>query len=124
MGLTRWLIWQSRILRRNGHSCQETGARQFCSVNVFRGQADNIGAGIAYGIRGIRISTLINLWISVITFVIPFFAAFSGRIISGVISVLLKDVHSITSKLEGVIYQTIPNAGQVIIRAEPLFAKD
>ena len=38
--------------------------------------------------------------------------------------VLLEDVHFITSKLEGVIYQTIPNAGQVIIHAEPLFAKD
>jgi cation diffusion facilitator family transporter len=38
--------------------------------------------------------------------------------------VILEDVHSITSKLEGVIYQTIPNAGQVIIHAEPLFAKD
>ncbi len=38
--------------------------------------------------------------------------------------VLLEDVHSITSKLEGVIYQTIPNAGQVIIHAEPLLAKD
>jgi len=39
-------------------------------------------------------------------------------------AVLLEDVHSITSKLKGVIYQTIPNAGQVIIHAEPLFAKD
>lgn len=38
--------------------------------------------------------------------------------------VLLEDVHSITSKLEGAIYQTIPNASQVIIHAEPLFAKD
>ena len=38
--------------------------------------------------------------------------------------VLLEDVHSITSKLEGVIYQAIPNAGQVIIHAEPLLAKD
>jgi putative sporulation protein YtaF len=47
---------------------------------------DNIGVRIAYSIRGIRISTLINLWISVITFVISFFAAFSGTIISGVIS--------------------------------------
>jgi len=47
---------------------------------------DNIGVRIAYSIRGIRISTLINLWISVITFVISFFAAFSGTIISGAIS--------------------------------------
>jgi putative sporulation protein YtaF len=44
---------------------------------------DNIGARIAYSIRGIRISTLINLWISVITFVISFGAASSGKILSG-----------------------------------------
>jgi putative sporulation protein YtaF len=47
---------------------------------------DNIGVRIAYSIRGVRISTLINLWISAITFVISFFAAYSGTIISGVIS--------------------------------------
>ena len=47
---------------------------------------DNIGVRIAYSIRGIRISTLINLWISVITFVISFFAAYSGTVISGLIS--------------------------------------
>lgn len=39
-------------------------------------------------------------------------------------SVLLEEVHSITSKLEGLIYQAIPEAGQVIIHAEPLFAND
>jgi len=38
--------------------------------------------------------------------------------------VLLEDVHSITSQLESALYQFIPNAGQVIIHAEPLFAKD
>ncbi len=47
---------------------------------------DNVGARIAYSIRGIMISPLINLWISVITFVISFFAAYSGTLISGVIS--------------------------------------
>jgi putative sporulation protein YtaF len=47
---------------------------------------------IAYSIRGIRISTLINLWISVITFVISFFAAFSGTVISGMISKGLSSV--------------------------------
>ncbi len=47
---------------------------------------DNIGVRIAYSIRGIRISTLINLWISVITFVISFFAAYSGKVISGFLS--------------------------------------
>ncbi|HKN18861.1 MAG TPA: cation diffusion facilitator family transporter [Dissulfurispiraceae bacterium] len=38
--------------------------------------------------------------------------------------VLLEDVHSITSKFEGIIYQAVPNAGQVIIHAEPFFAND
>jgi putative sporulation protein YtaF len=44
---------------------------------------DNIGARIAYSIRGIKISTSINLWISLITFVISFLAAYSGTKISG-----------------------------------------
>ncbi|MDA8086514.1 MAG: sporulation membrane protein YtaF [Nitrospiraceae bacterium] len=47
---------------------------------------DNIGARIAYSVRGVRISLLINLWISVITFVISFFAAFAGKTISGLIA--------------------------------------
>lgn len=38
--------------------------------------------------------------------------------------VLLEDVHAITSRLEGVIYKSLPNAYRVIIHAEPLFAKD
>ncbi|MDR3568019.1 MAG: manganese efflux pump [Syntrophobacteraceae bacterium] len=44
---------------------------------------DNIGARIAYSIRGISISTPVNLWISVITFVISYLAAFSGKAVSG-----------------------------------------
>jgi putative sporulation protein YtaF len=44
---------------------------------------DNIGARIAYSIQGTKISTLINLWISVITFVISLLAAISGTMISG-----------------------------------------
>jgi putative sporulation protein YtaF len=44
---------------------------------------DNIGAGVAYGMGGIKISTLINLWITVITFVISFLAAFCGTMITG-----------------------------------------
>lgn len=39
---------------------------------------DNVGARIAYSIGGIRISLAINLWITVITFVISFLAAFFG----------------------------------------------
>ncbi len=44
---------------------------------------DNLGARIAYSIQGTKISTPINLWISVITFVISFFSAYSGTMISG-----------------------------------------
>jgi putative sporulation protein YtaF len=44
---------------------------------------DNIGVRIAYSIRGIKISIPINLWISVITFIISGFAAYSGTLITG-----------------------------------------
>jgi putative sporulation protein YtaF len=47
---------------------------------------DNIGVRIAYSIRGIRISVLINLWIAVITFFISSLAAFSGTLISSLLS--------------------------------------
>jgi putative sporulation protein YtaF len=43
---------------------------------------DNIGVRIAYTIRGIKISTVINIWISVITFVISYLAAYSGTVMS------------------------------------------
>ena len=55
---------------------------------------DNIGVRIAYSIRGIKISTLINLWISVITFVISASAAFSGAIMSELLSKRLASVVS------------------------------
>jgi len=57
---------------------------------------DNFGVRIAYSIRGVRISTLINLWISIITFVISFGAAFSGTIISGLIT---KQISSLIAML-------------------------
>lgn len=44
---------------------------------------DNIGARIAYSLGGIRISIPINLWITIITFVISYLAAFSGTMITG-----------------------------------------
>jgi putative sporulation protein YtaF len=52
-------------------------------VIALTNNVDNIGVRFAYSIRGIRISTLINLWISVITFIISYFAAYSGTIVSG-----------------------------------------
>jgi len=53
---------------------------------------DNMGVRIAYSIRGVRISTAINLWISLITFVISFLAAVSGTIISGSIGKTLSSL--------------------------------
>ncbi len=44
---------------------------------------DNIGVRIAYTIRGVKISTVINIWISVITFIISYVAAYSGTVVSG-----------------------------------------
>jgi len=55
---------------------------------------DNIGVRIAYSIRGIKISTAINLWISVITFVISALAAFSGTLLSEYLSKRLSSVIS------------------------------
>ena len=47
---------------------------------------DNVGVRIAYSIRGIKITTPINLWISVLTFVITSLAAFSGTRLSGLLT--------------------------------------
>ncbi|AWI05826.1 sporulation membrane protein YtaF [Clostridium drakei] len=57
---------------------------------------DNISVRIAYSIRGIKISTLKNLWISVITFVISSLAAFSGNFLTKVLS---SNISSILSML-------------------------
>jgi putative sporulation protein YtaF len=45
---------------------------------------DNIGVRIAYSIRGIKIPTSKNLWISSITFIISSLAAFAGSTLSGI----------------------------------------
>lgn len=57
---------------------------------------DNISVRIAYSIRGIKISILKNLWISVITFVISSLAAFSGNFLTKVLS---SNISSILSML-------------------------
>jgi putative sporulation protein YtaF len=44
---------------------------------------DNIVARIAYSIQGTKVNVLINLWISVITFMITTVAAFSGTMAAG-----------------------------------------
>ncbi len=58
---------------------------------------DNVSVRIAYSIRGVKITAMKNLWISVITFIISSFAAFFGTFISkyfnknitGILSMLL-----------------------------------
>lgn len=55
---------------------------------------DNISVRIAYSIRGIKISTLKNLWISIITFVISSIAAFSGNFLTKVLSSSMSSILS------------------------------
>lgn len=75
---------------------------------------DNISVRIAYSIRGIKISTSKNLWISVITFIISSLAAFSGNFLTKVLS---SRISSILSMLLLIII------GSWII-VEPYFNKD
>jgi putative sporulation protein YtaF len=63
---------------------------------AFTNNLDNIGVRIAYSIQGIKITALINVWISVITFVISFFAVLFGGIISEYLS---KQVTSVVAML-------------------------
>jgi putative sporulation protein YtaF len=44
---------------------------------------DNLGARIAYSIQGTKVSAPVNLWISIVTFVISSGAAFSGASLNG-----------------------------------------
>ncbi|WP_434578163.1 sporulation membrane protein YtaF [Thermoanaerobacterium thermosaccharolyticum] len=57
---------------------------------------DNISVRIAYSIRGIKITAIKNLWISLITFLISSIAAISGNLISGIFS---KHITSILSMI-------------------------
>lgn len=57
---------------------------------------DNIGVRIAYSIRGIKITTAKNLWISLITFIISSLAAFSGSEVSKLLSKNIASILSMT----------------------------
>lgn len=57
---------------------------------------DNISVRIAYSIRGIKITTPKNLWISVITFFISSLAAFSGNAVSQAFSNKVSSILSMT----------------------------
>jgi putative sporulation protein YtaF len=81
---------------------------------AFTNNIDNISARIAYSIRGIRISIPINIWISVITFVISSFAAFSGTMISGFVS----------KRFSSIIAMSLLTAIGLWMIAEPYLKKD
>jgi putative sporulation protein YtaF len=46
---------------------------------------DNLGAWIAFSLKGIKVANLINLWISFLTFVISTAAAYAGSLLPGAI---------------------------------------
>lgn len=53
---------------------------------AFANNVDNIGVRIAYSIRGIKITTAKNIWISIITFLISAAACYFGDTLSGYMS--------------------------------------
>ena len=75
---------------------------------------DNISVRIAYSLRGIKISTSKNLWISIITFFISSLAAFSG-------SILTKFLNNRTSSILSMILLI---AIGLWIMLEPYFRKE
>jgi putative sporulation protein YtaF len=82
---------------------------------------DNIGVRIAYSVRGITITPLINLWVSVITFVISFLSAFSGSILSEYLSRQLCSIVAmmlLTSIGLWMIWETYQNKNNDPIQAE------
>jgi putative sporulation protein YtaF len=50
----------------------------YAIIIALANNVDNLGARIAYSIQGTRVETLINVWISLITFIISSLATFSG----------------------------------------------
>ena len=74
------ILTNSCLARTKGNRMHQFLYTFFIAVT---NNADNVAARIAYSIRGIRISTPINVWISIITFFISSLAAFSGTMVSG-----------------------------------------
>jgi putative sporulation protein YtaF len=77
----------SKALYPDSESNAARVSKMFHFLHIFiialTNNLDNIGVRIAYSIRGIRITTVINIWISLITFVISYVSAYSGTVISG-----------------------------------------
>lgn len=74
---------------------------------------DNIGVRIAYSLRGIRITPLKNLWISIITFIISLIAACTGSKIS----------HILGNKFASIFSMLILVVVGLSIMLEPTFTK-
>lgn len=55
---------------------------------------DNIGVRIAYSVLGIKIRFITNLWISCITFIFSFGAAYCGKIVSGLLNAEIASIIS------------------------------
>lgn len=62
-----------------------------CAI-ALANNVDNLGARIAYSIRGIEIRISVNVWIALITFVISFGAALSGSAAAALIGVEVAQV--------------------------------
>lgn len=55
----------------------------YAALIALTNNIDNIGAWIAFSLKGIKITNWINLWISVLTFAISATAAFLGELLHG-----------------------------------------
>ncbi len=71
------------IGRRPAHFQLQVHHLFYAIIIALANNVDNLGARIAYSIQGTKVHVLINLWISVITFVISASAAFSGAAVIG-----------------------------------------
>ena len=89
-GQEEWRFTHKKRALALGHQVNNPDTKETTTMQHFfyaflialTNNVDNVGARIAYSIRGIKISTPINLWVSVITFAISYLAAISGTMIS------------------------------------------
>lgn len=58
----------------------------YTALIALANNVDNISVRLAYSIRGINISNTKNFYISIITFIISSFSAFSGKLFSSIMS--------------------------------------
>ena len=77
------LYVRAAIFLKNIHASWYVQNFSYAFLIALANNVDNLGARIAYSIQGTKVSTPINLWISVITFVISFGAAYLGTQVTG-----------------------------------------